>query len=69
VPTPNLFTGMQNIHGPREWVSVQDMVRATEMCITLVQLWNASKSGMPPIGQRDRNTLLAAEADLVDWAG
>ena len=24
VPTPNLFTGMQNIHGPQEWISVQD---------------------------------------------
>ncbi len=40
VPTPNLFTGMQNIHGPLEWVSVQDMARATEMCIILVQLWS-----------------------------
>lgn len=39
VPTPNLFTGMQHIHGPLEWVSVQDMVRATEMCIELAQLW------------------------------
>ena len=39
VPTPNLFTGMQNIHGPLEWVSVQDMASATEMCIGLAQLW------------------------------
>lgn len=39
VPTPNLFTGMQDIHGPLEWVSVQDMRRATEVCITLAQLW------------------------------
>ena len=39
VPTPNLFTGMQNIHGPLEWVSVQDMARATEMCLQLAQLW------------------------------
>ncbi|MCW5883227.1 MAG: M20/M25/M40 family metallo-hydrolase, partial [Anaerolineae bacterium] len=39
VPTPNLFTGMQNIHGPLEWISVQDMARATEMCIQLAQLW------------------------------
>jgi tripeptide aminopeptidase len=38
VPTPNLFTGMQNIHGPREWISVQDMARATEMCIGQAQL-------------------------------
>jgi tripeptide aminopeptidase len=38
VPTPNLFTGMQNIHGPLEWVSVQDMAQATELCLTLVGL-------------------------------
>lgn len=36
VPTPNLFTGMQNIHGPLEWVSVQDMSKATEFCLHLV---------------------------------
>jgi tripeptide aminopeptidase len=40
VPTPNLFTGMQNIHGPLEWISVQDMARATEMCIRLARLWS-----------------------------
>ncbi|PTQ75700.1 peptidase T [Celeribacter persicus] len=38
VPTPNLFTGMQNIHGPLEWISVQDMAVATELCLTLSQL-------------------------------
>ncbi len=36
--TPNLFTGMQNIHGPLEWVSVQDMAVATELCLTTVGL-------------------------------
>ena len=25
VPCPNLFTGMQEIHGPLEWISVQDL--------------------------------------------
>lgn len=35
VPCPNLFTGMQNIHGPLEWVSVQDMGRATELCLAI----------------------------------
>ena len=25
VPTPNVFTGMQEIHGPLEWISLQDM--------------------------------------------
>jgi tripeptide aminopeptidase len=43
VPTPNLFTGMQNVHGPLEWVSVQDMVRATEMCIALAQSWGGEE--------------------------
>ncbi|MGI9254449.1 MAG: peptidase T [Thermomicrobiales bacterium] len=39
VPTPNIFTGMQNYHGPLEWVSVQDMARATVVCIELARLW------------------------------
>lgn len=39
VPTPNLFTGMQNIHSPLEWVSVQDMAKATAVCINLAQVW------------------------------
>ena len=68
VPTPNLFTGMQNIHGPQEWVSVQDMARATELCIELVQLWSVSKSAVPATA-RDLDARLQAEAELVDWAG
>ncbi|MBP8293511.1 MAG: M20/M25/M40 family metallo-hydrolase, partial [Caldilineaceae bacterium] len=39
VPTPNLFTGMQNIHSPLEWVSVQDMEKAVQVLVRLVQLW------------------------------
>ncbi len=35
-PTPNIFTGMQCIHGPLEWISVQDMAVATETCLSLV---------------------------------
>jgi tripeptide aminopeptidase len=42
VPTPNLFTGMQDIHGPLEWISVQDMVAATHVCLTLAELWAAA---------------------------
>ena len=38
VPTPNIFTGMQNIHGPLEWISVQDMAKSTEFCLTLAEL-------------------------------
>lgn len=44
LPTPNLFTGMQEVHGPLEWISVQDMARATELCIKLAQLWSESRS-------------------------
>jgi tripeptide aminopeptidase len=39
LPTPNLFTGMQEFHGPLEWISVQDMAKAVEVCANLVQLW------------------------------
>ena len=37
VPCPNLFTGMQNIHGPLEWISVQDMGHATELCLKIAE--------------------------------
>ncbi|MEO8241741.1 MAG: peptidase T [bacterium] len=37
IPTPNIFTGMQDIHGPLEWISVQDMAQATQFCLTLAQ--------------------------------
>ena len=39
VPTPNLFTGMQNFHGPLEWISVQDMTLSTRLCVELARLW------------------------------
>lgn len=39
IPTPNIFTGMQNVHGPLEWVSLQDMAKAAQVCVNLVQLW------------------------------
>ena len=38
--TPNVFTGMQNIHGPKEWISVQDMAKATEVCVAIAEEWN-----------------------------
>lgn len=37
VPCPNLFTGMQEIHGPLEWVSVQDMGHATDLMLAIAQ--------------------------------
>ncbi len=38
VPTPNIFTGMAKIHGPLEWVSIQDMAAATRVCLALAEL-------------------------------
>jgi len=38
VPCPNIFTGQQDLHGPLEWISVQDMAKATGVCLRLVQL-------------------------------
>lgn len=35
LPCPNLFTGMHNIHGPLEWVAVQDMELAVKQCVAL----------------------------------
>jgi len=37
LPAPNLFTGMQEIHGPLEWVSVQDMQAAARVCIAILE--------------------------------
>ena len=39
VPTPNLFTGMQAVHSPLEWISVQDMEKAVHVLVRLSQLW------------------------------
>lgn len=67
IPTPNLFTGMQNIHGPQEWVSAQDMARATEVCIALLRLWSTSKDTSGVKGET--NGRKSSDGDLVDWAG
>ena len=39
LPTPNLFAGVHNPHGPQEWSSVEEMVKATETCLHLARLW------------------------------
>ena len=38
VPTPNIFTGMQNVHGPLEWISTSDMSLATEVMLEIIKL-------------------------------
>jgi tripeptide aminopeptidase len=37
IPCPNLFTGMHEVHGPIEWISVQDMAVATELGLAIAR--------------------------------
>jgi tripeptide aminopeptidase len=39
LPTPNLFTGGQEYHSVREWISVQDMATSAAMIVELAKLW------------------------------
>ncbi len=41
--TPNLFTGGHNFHSRREWVSLQDMERAVDLIVKLMELWSKEK--------------------------
>jgi tripeptide aminopeptidase len=67
IPTPNLFTGMQNIHGPLEWVSVQDMARALEVCVRLARLWAEDHAAAAPAD--GRRSASADPEPPVDWVG
>ena len=44
VPCPNLFTGMQEVHGPREYVSTADMAAAVRLARRLAGLWGQEKA-------------------------
>jgi tripeptide aminopeptidase len=39
LPTPNIFTGGENYHGRYEYVSVDTMIKATNVIIEIVQLF------------------------------
>lgn len=39
MPCPNIFTGEMGIHSKQEYVSVQDMNKAVEICVHLAQVW------------------------------
>jgi len=41
LPTPNLFTGGENYHGRYEYVSVDNMVKATQVIIEIAKLFEA----------------------------
>lgn len=39
LPTPNLFSGQQDIHALNEWISVKDMGAAVDTIVHLTQVW------------------------------
>jgi len=39
LPCPNIFAGEHAFHGKHEWVSVQDMEKATETIVNLCKIW------------------------------
>jgi tripeptide aminopeptidase len=51
LPTPNLFDGGHNWHGPLEWVAVQDMQLAVEACLRLARLWAEKGAGYQRAGR------------------
>ncbi len=38
LPTPNIFTGGHNFHSKIEWISIQDMMKAVETIVHLIQI-------------------------------
>ena len=39
IPTPNVFTGGQNFHGPTEWLSVEGLEKSLETMRHLIGVW------------------------------
>ncbi len=44
MPCPNIFTGEMAIHSRHEYVSVQDMQKAIQTMVELVQIWEQHKN-------------------------
>jgi len=39
LPTPNVFTGGSNFHSRYEWITLEDMYKASEVIVNLMKLW------------------------------
>ena len=37
IPTPNIFTGGHNFHSKQEWVSLNQMLKSTEILINIAK--------------------------------
>lgn len=44
LPTPNLFTGGSNFHSIYEWITQEDMSKAAEVIVNLMQAWTEGTS-------------------------
>lgn len=40
LPTPNVFTGGSNFHSKYEWITLEDMQKASEVIVHLMKLWS-----------------------------
>lgn len=38
IPTPNIFTGAENMHGRYEFIAVESMIKATEVIVNIIEL-------------------------------
>jgi len=45
LPCPNLFAGEQAIHSKLEYISIQDMNKAVQTMVYLVQIWEEKAKG------------------------
>ncbi len=55
LPTPNVFGGGQNFHGPTEWLSVEGMERSLATVRNLLAVWvelSAARDGARPVRAR-----------------
>lgn len=49
LPTPNIYAGGLNFHGPLEWIPVRSLRRATETILTILDLWSERVGSETPL--------------------
>ncbi|XJZ27228.1 peptidase T [Bacillota bacterium Lsc_1132] len=53
LPTPNIFAGGENFHGKYEFVSVESMIKATNVIVEIAKLFEKHGDGSPVFGNTD----------------
>jgi tripeptide aminopeptidase len=44
MPTPNIFAGGVNFHGPQEWISTRVLAQSACTILNLVQIWGEKEA-------------------------